>query len=135
MMMRLDLFEAHGEKRAKALEEYFEYVRDHDQFVTYVVVSPQADRSKGVGGQADEFLVAGICDEDSQGITVKGAKMLGTSCIMANEVLLGTIQPMQPGEEKYAFSAAIPLGAKGVKLLSRKSYEASAVSEFDNPLS
>lgn len=135
MMMRLDLFQAHGEKRAKALGDYFEYVRDNDQFVTYVVVSPQADRSKGVGEQADEFLTAGICDEDTQGITVKGAKMLGTSCILANEVLLGTIQPMKPGEEKYAFSAAIPLGAKGVKILSRKSYEASALSEFDNPLS
>ena len=135
MMMRLDLFRAHGEKRAQALGGYFEYVRDNDQFVTYVVVSPQADRSKGVGDQADEFLTAGICDEDTQGITVKGAKMLGTSCILANEVLLGTIQPMKPGEEKYAFSAAIPLGAKGVKILSRKSYEAAAVSEFDNPLS
>ena len=135
MMMRLDLFQAHGEERASALAGYFEYVRDNDQFVTYVVVSPQADRSKGVGEQADEFLTAGICDEDSQGITVKGAKMLGTSCILANEVLLGTIQPMKPGEEKYAFSAAIPLGAKGVKILSRKSYEAAAVSEFDNPLS
>ncbi len=135
MMMRLDLFQAHGEKRAQALSGYFEYVRDNDQFVTYVVVSPQADRSKGVGDQADEFLTAGICDEDTQGITLKGAKMLGTSCILANEVLLGTIQPMKPGEEKYAFSAAIPLGAKGVKILSRKSYEAAAVSEFDNPLS
>ncbi len=45
MMMRLDLFEAHGEKRAKAFSDYFEYVRDNDQFVTYVVVSPQALRN------------------------------------------------------------------------------------------
>ena len=135
MMMRPDLFEAHGEKRAKAFADYFAYVRDNDQFVTYVVVGPQADRSKGVSQQANEFTTAGICDEDSQGITVKGAKMLGTSCILANEILLGTIQPMKPGEEQYAFSAAVPIGTKGVKLLSRKSYEASAVSEFDNPLS
>ena len=135
MMMRPDLFEAHGEKRAKAFADYFAYVRDNDQFVTYVVVGPQADRSKGVSQQADEFLTAGICDEDSQGITVKGAKMLGTSCILANEVLLGTIQPMKPGDEQYAFSAAVPIGTKGIKLLSRKSYEASAVSRFDNPLS
>ena len=62
MMMRPDLFEAHGEKRAKAFADYFAYVRDNDQFVTYVVVGPQADRSKGVSQQADEFLTAGICD-------------------------------------------------------------------------
>ena len=81
MMMRLDLFEAHGSKRAKAFTDYYAYVRDYDQFVSYVVVGPQADRSKGVGEQTEEYTVAGICDEDTQGITVKGAKKLGTSCI------------------------------------------------------
>ena len=44
MMMRLDLFQTHGEKRAQALGDYFEYVRDSGQFVTYVVVSPQGLR-------------------------------------------------------------------------------------------
>ena len=36
--------------------------------------------------------------------------------------------------ERYAFTAAIPLGSKGLKILSRKSYEGTATSEFDNPL-
>lgn len=60
--------------------------------------------------------------------------VIGTSTIMANEVLVTSIQPLKPGEEKYAFTAAVPLGTKGLKNLSRKSYEAAAVSEFDNPL-
>ena len=33
-------------------------------------------------------LVARIVDEDSGGMTIRGAKMLGTSSIMANEVLV-----------------------------------------------
>ena len=134
MMMRLDLFRQHGEERARALSDYFTYVRDNDLFVTYVITNPQGNRAGGPGGQDDEFLAAGICDEDSNGVTIKGAKMLGTSCIMANEVLVTTIQPLRPGDESHAFSAAVPMGAAGVKILSRKSYEASAVSEFDNPL-
>jgi 4-hydroxyphenylacetate 3-monooxygenase len=60
--------------------------------------------------------------------------MLGTSSIMANEVLVANIQPLQKGEEKYALSFALPMGTKGVKVLSRKSFEENAVSEFDNPL-
>jgi len=44
-------------------------------------------------------------------------------------------QTLKPGEEKYSFTAMVPLNAKGVKLLSRKSFEAAAVSTFDNPLS
>ena len=134
MMMRLDLFRQHGEERARALSDYFTYVRDNDLFVTYVITNPQGNRAGGPAGQDDEFLAAGICDEDSNGVTIKGAKMLGTSCIMANEVLVTTIQPLRPGDESHAFSAAVPMGAAGVKILSRKSYEASAITEFDNPL-
>jgi 4-hydroxyphenylacetate 3-monooxygenase len=134
MVMGLQVFERHSPARARALQEYFTYARDHDLFVTYVIVNPQADRAKGASEQADEFLAAAVCDEDAEGITIQGGKMLGTSSIMANEVLVTSIQPLRPGEERYAFTAAVPLGAKGLKILSRKSYEAAAVSEFDNPL-
>ncbi len=134
-VMGLPLFEAHNPKCAKAIWNYFEYARDNDVFLTYVIINPQADRSKDTGDQEDEYLTTAIVDEDSEGITVRGAKMLGTSSIMANDVLVANIQPLVEGEEKYAFSFAISLGAKGVKIMSRKSYEESAVSEFDNPLS
>jgi 4-hydroxyphenylacetate 3-monooxygenase len=53
---------------------------------------------------------------------------------MANEVFVTCIQPLQPGDEKYALSFAIPMNAKGLKILSRKSYEEAAPSVFDNPL-
>ena len=60
--------------------------------------------------------------------------MLATGGVVANEVFVTSIQPMQPGEERYALSFAIPMDAKGLKMLSRKSYEAGAPSVFDNPL-
>ena len=61
--------------------------------------------------------------------------MLGTSSIMANEVFVANLQPLKPGEEALAFSCALPMNTKGLRVLSRKSYEAAAVSVFDNPLS
>lgn len=133
MVMGLDVFERYDTKRAKALWDYYEYARDRDLYLTYVIVNPQADRGKDPGQQA-EGLVASVVDEDAEGITIKGAKMLGTASPMANEVFVGAIQPLKPGEENLSFTACIPLNAKGVKLFSRKSYEASAVSVFDNPL-
>ncbi len=135
MYMGLDLFERHGAARAAAVRDYYEYARDHDLYLTYVIISPQADRSKGAGEQSDEFLVAGVCDEDREGITIRGAKMLGTGCPLANEVFVGAIQPLKPGEEKHSVTAMVPLNAKGLEILSRKSYEAHAPSMFDNPLS
>lgn len=134
MYMGMEVFKKSGDKYAQALSDYYEYARDNDVYLTYVIINPQADKSKSAGEQA-ESLVASIVDEDSQGITIKGAKMLGTGCPMANEVFVSSIQPLRPGEENLAFSAAIPLSTKGVKMLSRKSYESASVSIFDNPLS
>jgi 4-hydroxyphenylacetate 3-monooxygenase len=130
----LDVFQKHGEQRAKAFADYFEEASRNDYFLTYVIINPQAERGKDWGEQAPD-LVAAIVDEDSTGITIRGAKMLGTSSIMANEVFVANLQPLRPGEERLAFSCALPMNAKGLRVLSRKSYEAHAVSVFDNPLS
>ena len=132
--MGLDVFQKHSADRAKAFADYFEEASRNDYFLTYVIINPQAERSKDWGQQAED-LVARIVDEDSGGVTVRGAKLLGTSSIMANEVLVANLQPLKPGEEDLAFSCALPMNTKGLRVLSRKSYEASAVSVFDNPLS
>ena len=132
--MGIEVFRRHGEDRAKALAGYFDYISRNDLFLTYVIVNPQADRSKDRGEQAED-LVARIVDEDPSGVTIRGAKMLGTSAIMANEVLVANLQPLKPGEEDLAFSCALPMNATGLRVLSRKSYEAAAKSVYDNPLS
>jgi len=132
--MGIDVFQKHSEERAKAFADYFEEASRNDYFLTYVIINPQAERGKDWGEQAQD-LVAGIVDEDSSGITIRGAKMLGTSSIMANEVFVANLQPLKPGEERLAFSCALPMSTKGLRVLSRKSYEASAVSVFDNPIS
>ena len=90
---------------------------------------------EGLGRPGATDLVARVVDEDSSGITIRGAKMLGTSSIMANDVFVANLQPLKAGEEDFAFCCALPMGSKGLRVLSRKSYESSAVSVFDNPLS
>ena len=112
MYMGLDVFEAYDGARAKALADYYRYARDHDLYLTYVIINPQADRSKSASGQQDEFLTAGVVDRDAAGVTVRGAKMLATGGIMANEVLVTCIQPLRPGDEKYAVSFAIPMNTR-----------------------
>jgi 4-hydroxyphenylacetate 3-monooxygenase len=124
-----------GERAERVVADYYEFARDNDLYLTYAIINPQADRSKSASEQADEFLAACVVDEDAEGITVRGAKMLATALPMANEVMIASIQPLKQGEEKYSFTAMVPLSTKGLKLLSRKSFEASAISVFDNPLS
>ena len=42
---------------------------------------------------------------------------------------------MRKGEEKWAFTATLPMNTPGLKIMSRRSYEAAANSGFDYPLS
>jgi 4-hydroxyphenylacetate 3-monooxygenase len=132
--MGIEVFNRYAPARAKALVDYVDYASRNDLFLTYVIVNPQADRSKDWGDQVEE-LVAQIVEEDTTGVTIRGAKMLGTSSIIANEVFVANLQPLKPGEEALAFSCALPMNTPGLRVLSRKSYEAHAVSVYDNPLS
>jgi 4-hydroxyphenylacetate 3-monooxygenase len=134
MYMASPVFDSYDPKRAEALRNYFEYARENDLFLTYAIINPPADRSKSAGQQPDESLAVRLCEQDAQGIIVRGAKMLATSAIMANEVFVTSIQPLAPGDEPYALSFAVPMNTPGLKILSRKSYESAAGSIFDNPL-
>jgi 4-hydroxyphenylacetate 3-monooxygenase len=130
----IDRFREYDERFACNFANYFEYARDADLFLTYVIINPQVDRSRSASEQEAQDVVMRVVDEDSSGITVRGAKMMGTSTIMANEVFVANLQPLKPEEAKYAVSFALPMNTPGLKVLSRKSYEAHAASLFDNPL-
>ncbi|MDE2005971.1 MAG: hypothetical protein KGI51_05335 [Rhodospirillales bacterium] len=134
MAMGIEVFEAYDPARARALRDYVTYAAREDLYLTYVIISPQADRSRAAHAQRNPFFVLGIVDEDAGGITVRGAKMLATAGVVANEVLVAAIQPLQPGDEAHAVSFAIPIATPGLRLLSRKSYEAHAGDPFDSPL-
>ena len=133
-LMGLDIFEAHDPARAEAYWNYYVDARDNDLYLTYVIINPQVDRSKSAAELERDDPMLKIVDEDSRGVTVRGAKMLGTSSIMANEVFVAHLQPLRPDEVDYAICFALPMGTKGLEVLSRRSYEARAVSDFDDPL-
>ena len=128
-------WESYDPKFANNFKNYFHYARDNDLFLTYVIINPQVDRSKEASQQANEEVIMRVVDEDSEGLTVRGSKMMGTSSVMANEVFVANLQPLRPDEGQFAVSFAIPMNTKGLKVLSRKSFEHHAQSEFDNPLS
>lgn len=132
----LDVFEAYDPRFARNLLAYFEYARDCDAFLTYTIINPQGDRTKAPSdqGHLDDDLVMRVVDEDSTGLTVRGAKMMGTSSVMANEIFVANLQPLRPDETAYAVCFALPMNTAGLRVLSRKSFEAHAGTEFDNPL-
>jgi 4-hydroxyphenylacetate 3-monooxygenase len=128
-------WEAYDRKLAANFRDYFHFARDNDHFLTYVIINPQVDRTLDASDQGDGEVILRVVDEDSEGLTVRGAKMMGTSSVMANEVFVANLQPLRPEEARFAVSFALPMATRGLKVLSRKSFEAHAVSTFDNPMS
>ena len=60
MRMGLPVFEGYDPARASALESYYRYASDNDLYLTYVIINPQADRSKSAADQADPRYVPGV---------------------------------------------------------------------------
>jgi anthranilate 3-monooxygenase (FAD) / 4-hydroxyphenylacetate 3-monooxygenase len=72
-----DRFARRGAHFGDNAVRYYEYVREHDLFLTHVLINPQIDRSRTSAEQEEPFLHLGKVGETPEGLIVRGAKMLG----------------------------------------------------------
>ena len=127
------VFDAAGREYGDHVSSFYRRTRDNDWFVAHALVPPQVDRSKPAHQQPEPFTFPGIVEERDDGLVVRGAQMIGTSVAIADYLLLSSIVPLHPGDEDYAISVAIPLGANGLRIYPRRPY-AGAVDPADQPL-
>ena len=111
----MDVWNKYDPKRAKAVAGLLRVVHSrNDLFLTYVIINPQADRSKDGGEQVDELLAPRSSTRTRRGITIRGAKMLGTGGDHGERgVRRPSFSRLKPGDEKLAFSCALPMNANG----------------------
>ncbi len=117
------------------VERLYRRVVDEDLFVTYVIIPPQVDRSRTAQGQEERFLQAGVAGEKEGGIVIRGAQMLGTASAVSDLLFVSCIVPLKAGDEDYANTFVVPIGAPGLKLYCRPPYAVGKSSVFDYPLS
>jgi 4-hydroxyphenylacetate 3-monooxygenase len=132
-----DTFGDKDARFADNLRAYYAFVRDNDLCLTHTLVNPQVDRSKPVERQ-DKDLAAKIVKETSEGIVIRGARMVSTLAAYANELLVmpSTHLAVNKEAEPYAFGFAVPVDAPGLMFVCRPSviYQ-NAASPLDHPLS
>jgi 4-hydroxyphenylacetate 3-monooxygenase len=124
-----------GQQFADNAVRMHQRVRDEDLYMSYVIVNPQVDKSRAASEQEEQFLYAGVVAEKDDGFVLRGAKMVGTSAVFSNLLFVSSIQPLAADDADYAVSCVVPIDAPGLKLYSRRSYEAGATSVYDYPLS
>ena len=108
---------------------------DSDLYLSYSIIPPQVDRSKKAHELPDSHIQVSLVEERQDGIVVRGSQMLGTGAAVADELFVSCIPPLGEGDENYALSFVVPIGARGLKLYCRPPYGFYRTSVFDYPMS
>lgn len=105
-------------------------------FLNHVLVNPPIGRARSVAEMRDIYLH--VEKETDAGIIVRGVKMVATSAALSNATFVAQNSATQyraGAEEDFALCFILPMNAPNLKIMCRRSYEAAALSPFDNPLS
>jgi anthranilate 3-monooxygenase (FAD) / 4-hydroxyphenylacetate 3-monooxygenase len=129
------LFRRAGDRYGDNIIAYCDHIRENDLFLTHAIVSPQTDRSKTSGEQAEDFLHLGVVRETGDGIIVRGARMLATLGPIADEILVYNLPGLLPQDAKHALVFGVPVDAPGIRQICREPFDDGGRSSFDHPLS
>ena len=113
---------------------YFEYVRENDLALTHALTNPQVDKRKQAFELNDPFIALGVVRETSDGIIVRGARMLATLPI-SDEILIFPSTVVKGGDEMkpYALAFGIPNNTPGLSFQCREPLDLGR-SHRDHPL-
>jgi 4-hydroxyphenylacetate 3-monooxygenase oxygenase component len=132
---RADVWARRGnEQGAENMVAYQKEMRDRDLSTTHTIINPQVDRSKPEAEQAAGEVALHKVGETSDGMVVRGARMLATLAPFADELAVYPGSDIRPQDGAYALAFAIPMGTPGLKFVCRDTF-AKSRSHFDYPLS
>ncbi|HUK80100.1 MAG TPA: 4-hydroxyphenylacetate 3-monooxygenase, oxygenase component [Nitrososphaerales archaeon] len=128
-----EFFGNEGRDFGSNITRYYEHVRENDLVMTHTLINPQANRSVGPSKQADPFAAVRVVEKNSEGVVMRGARMLATLPI-ADEIIVFPSTVIRSGQDDtpYSIAFALPVSAKGLKFICRESFASS--SRYDHPL-
>jgi 4-hydroxyphenylacetate 3-monooxygenase len=118
------------------LLKYYDFARKNDLYLSFAVTPASGRKSADLfpGQQRDDPNLQVVAEDDA-GVTVSGMKMLATSAVYADEILIGNLTPIDDELKSEAITAALPLNAPGLTLWSRQPYAQHVAHEADYPMS
>lgn len=113
------------------LLKFYEYARENDLTMTHTFIEPQVNRRRFYYEDEDVIIAAKIVDKTSQGLVIKGARLLATQGGITDELLVLSTNGF---DKEKGFGFSIPSNTKGLKFLCRQSF-VGGESTYDYPLS
>ncbi|MDQ1131329.1 4-hydroxyphenylacetate 3-monooxygenase, oxygenase component [Microbacterium sp. SORGH_AS_0888] len=124
-----------GDVFAERMLRYADRMREEDLLLAHTLVPPQVNRAVPAVRQGDGALATHIVHERSDGIVVRGARLLATAAPIADELLVlpSTVLRNAPEDAPYSFAFAVPTDAPGLRFHCRSSLHRGG-GAFDEPL-
>lgn len=113
---------------------YHERMKRENLYVSYAIIPPQVSRATTANAWEGDLIQAGVAEERSDGLVIRGAQMLATGGPVADEIFVSCIKPLSEEDSDFAVSFAVPVDAPGLKLYCRRPYAPAATSSYDYPL-
>jgi 4-hydroxyphenylacetate 3-monooxygenase len=115
---------------------WYRRAQEQVQFWNHAIINPPVDRQRGPDEVRDVYVH--VEEETDAGLVVSGAKVVATGSALTHVNFIAHYGPLPIKTREFALCFALPVDARGVKLICRPSYELTAEvvgSPFDYPLS
>ncbi|MGE8206437.1 4-hydroxyphenylacetate 3-monooxygenase, oxygenase component [Heyndrickxia sp. NPDC080065] len=126
------VFNGENDNYGTHIRKIYEMAMENDLSFTHTLINPQVNRSIGYFEDSEKIIAAKIIRETSDGIIIKGARLLATQGGITDEVL---VLPAGGNfiEDSYIFGFSIPSNSPGLRFICRESF-VNNLSTFDSPL-
>lgn len=104
-------------------------------YTAYAIIPPQVSRMATGHAWEGDLVQAGVAEERSDGLVIRGAQMLATGGAVADEIFVSCIKPLSAEETDFALGFTVPVATENLKLYCRRPFAPAVTSSFDYPLS
>ncbi len=129
-----DIDEAHGTGYFPRYRDFIKGLQRNGQCIAWAMMDPKGDRSLPPSKQRRPMDLR-IVERRSDGIVVRGMKLHTTYAPGAHEILAVPCRALGEADRDYAVSFALPIDAKGIKLIARPSPGPVGQPKMESPLS
>jgi aromatic ring hydroxylase len=122
-----------GTEYLPRVRKFYEHCRDNDLAIAVAQTDAKGDRGKGPADQNHPDYYVRVTGEDSEGITLRGAKVHTSVATNAHEIIVLPTRNMGEGDAAWAVACAVPANAPGLTMIA-SGYGRSG-NEFEYPIS
>jgi len=110
----------YGTDYHQRFRKWLEYAQENDLAVAGAITDAKGNRALSPGKQEDKDAYLHIVEKKSNGVVVRGAKVMISGAVAANELIVMPTTGLREEEKEYAIAFAIPRDAQNLILIENR---------------